>query len=72
MCRHDEMLMERRQAPLSFMTSLFAIPVKEFPHDDASQDLSYETPWLVGRMCKSLPSFLPRYPSSQAPLLAGT
>jgi len=37
------------------MTSLFAIPAKEFPHDDASQNLSYDTQWLVRRMCRCLP-----------------
>ncbi|KAJ9144718.1 hypothetical protein NKR23_g5813 [Pleurostoma richardsiae] len=35
--------------PLSFMTSLFAMPVNQFPHDGNSQ-LSYDSIWLVRRL----------------------
>ncbi|KAI3331691.1 hypothetical protein HD806DRAFT_478063 [Xylariaceae sp. AK1471] len=35
--------------PLSFITSLFAVPVNQFPHDEKS-NLSYESTWITGRM----------------------
>ncbi|TRX93664.1 hypothetical protein FHL15_005340 [Xylaria flabelliformis] len=35
--------------PLSFMTSLFAVPVKQFPHDQNST-LSYDSTWFAGMM----------------------
>ncbi|KAI5461704.1 hypothetical protein BGZ63DRAFT_356200 [Mariannaea sp. PMI_226] len=38
-------------APLSFMTSLFAMPVTQFPHDDTG-DLGYSAGWVGWRMCK--------------------
>ncbi|KAI1153058.1 hypothetical protein F4825DRAFT_283176 [Nemania diffusa] len=35
--------------PLSFMTSLFTVPINQFPHDNNS-NLSYDTTWFTGRM----------------------
>ncbi|KAI0438289.1 hypothetical protein F4803DRAFT_103355 [Xylaria telfairii] len=35
--------------PLSFITSLFAVPIKQFPHDGTS-NLSYDSIWITERM----------------------
>ena len=40
---------EALQTPMSFMTSLFAVSVNEFPHND-SGNLAYGSMWIAGRM----------------------
>ncbi|KAK0615556.1 hypothetical protein B0T17DRAFT_346871 [Bombardia bombarda] len=43
--------------PLSFMTSLFALTISEFPHNDDGE-ARYTSSWITSRLCEYLLDFL--------------